>query len=264
MTATAHVYTSDGFAIAAEGRQRWLHVPSYDAHIRSLESDQVQKLFEIVSEQMTLCYSVKGEIASEDRSFDLIVELGQSVEKLRNGSFNNCRSFAEALAKCTEQAIRDARVQGRLECYPAAEVTIVGFFKGKPVWMDVQFRRTDFPNGRISQVVRHKVKRGRCIVSGSETVRSLVQMDHPLVADFNITIDKKTSLDTATKFATGFIRACCSDWVLQYDPSCRYNGGHIHTAIITPPQTLKSKIRGLFGLATTRHTGFRWVIPPIC
>ncbi len=139
----------------------------------------------------------------------------------------------------------------------------MGFFKGKPTWMDVQFRRIGFPNGHLSQLVEREVKPGLCIVSGSETVQSLVRMEHSLVEDFNIPINKKTSLDAATKFVTGFIRACCSDWVLQYEPSCHYNGGHIHIATITPPETLKSKIRGFFGITTSRHTGFQWLIPPI-
>ena len=75
MTATAHFYTRNGFAVAVDGRQRWTHAPSRDAFIQSLESDCTQKLFEIVREHMTLCYTVKGDIASEDRAFDITTVL---------------------------------------------------------------------------------------------------------------------------------------------------------------------------------------------
>jgi hypothetical protein len=263
MTATAHFYTSEGFSIAIDGRQRWTDVPSYDAHIRSLESDQVQKLFEILNEQMTLCYSVKGDIASEDRAFDLTAVLQEQFSKLRGSRFSTCRGYAEALAKATERVIRDAKGSGTLECFPASEVTLVGYFKGQPVWLDIQFKRGGFPNGRLSQVCKRRVKPGFCIVSGSDTVRSLVTMEHPLVADFNFPVNEKTSLKTADKITTGYVRACCSNWILQYDPTCVSCGGHVHTAIIRPPETKLARIVRTLKRGAPPRTGFQWVIAPL-
>jgi hypothetical protein len=263
MTATVHVYTSYGFTIAAEGRQRWTHADSRDMSIKQLESDKVQKLFEITNEYVTLAYTVKGDIASVDKSFDLTVELKRQVDKLRSGKFKKCRGLVEALAKYTELAILEARRQGRLASLPAAEVTIVGYFKGRPYCMEVQFRRSSFPSGHTYRVVEHEVKPGFCIMSGSDVVKSLVELDHPLVEDFNSILDKKTSLDTANKFVTGYILACCSDWALELDPNSIYNGGHIHVATIVPAQSLKSRISRILCSTPKPMTGFQWVIPPL-
>jgi hypothetical protein len=263
MTATAHFYTSQGFSVAVDGRQRWCDVPSFSAHLQSLESDQVQKLFEIHNQQMTLCYTVKGDVVNEDRRFDLTKMLRQQVRKLRDDRFRSGHAFAEAFAKATEQGIRGAKDSGTLECFPSSEVTLVGYFKRKPVWFDIQFKRGGFLNGRLARVGERTVNPGLCVVSGSQEVISLVAMDHPLVENFRFPVDEKTSLEIANKITTGYVRACCSDWILQYEPTCKSCGGHVHTATITAPQKQEWSVSRMFSRTPPEPNGFQWVIPPI-
>jgi hypothetical protein len=262
MTATAHVFTSYGFAIAVDGRQRWAHAPSRDRHVIQLESDKVQKLFEVAGKQMRFAYTVKGHIASVDRSFDLRVELNRQIENLRDKRFRNCRSFVETLAAGIEQVIKDALVQRRLEGYPAAEICFAGYFKGKPYCLDVQFRRYLNQYGHLWGITEYEVKPGLCIVSGSAVVKSLIENKDPRMKDFYVPLDDQTSLEGASKFVTGYIRACCSDWALELDPSCKGIGGHVHVATVTPPEPIKAKILRFFGLGSRQKTGFQWVIPP--
>jgi hypothetical protein len=73
MTATATIYTSSGFAIAADGRHSWGHQPT--PKTREGESDTVQKIFEITHRGAALAFCVRGDSVSEERSWDIAIEL---------------------------------------------------------------------------------------------------------------------------------------------------------------------------------------------
>jgi len=263
MTATAHVYTSDGFAIAVDGRQRWGHEPSRDRHISQLESDQVQKLFEVTGRHMALAYSVKGDVASIDREFDFTAELEKTISQLRDKRFLSIRRFLEVLSGRLEEVIEEALVQGRLEVYPTTELCFVGYFRRKPCWVEVQFHRYRNRDGHLYEITEQGSRPGFCMVSGSLVVQELVQYEDPRVADFHTPLNDKTSLEDASKLVTGYIRACCSDWALELDPTCRGIGGHVHVATVTPPEPIKSRILRLFGFGSRNQTGFQWVTPPL-
>ena len=263
MTATAHVYTADGFAIAMDGRQRWGDEPSRDGSISQLESDKVQKLFEISGKQMRLAYSVKGDVATADRSFDVTDDLARQIKKLRDRRFHNCRCFVETVATYIEQVINAAAARGRFEGFPATEITFAGYFKGRPCWIEVRFCPHLDRYGMLFEITEHDVKPGLCIVSGSAAIMSMVQAEHPRIADFYTNLNKQTSLEDATTFVTGYVKACCPDWVLELEPDCICIGGHVHVATVKPPESLKSTILGFFGFRRPRKTGFQWVIPPL-
>src|ERR1700680_478732 len=87
MTATATIYTPFGFAIAADGLQRWGHQPTRDISIIKNEGDTVQKIFEIEQKCVALAYLLRGDIANRDRSFDLGSELRSQLNSITAEAF---------------------------------------------------------------------------------------------------------------------------------------------------------------------------------
>src|SRR5271168_5055616 len=108
MTATAIMYTSEGFAIAADGKQYWAHEPTRDM-ARSGESDHAQKIFFATGTQSVLAYVIRGDIANLDRSFNVEIELRQQMERLCNNRFKNYLELSNALAGALERYIKAAK-----------------------------------------------------------------------------------------------------------------------------------------------------------
>jgi hypothetical protein len=263
MTATAHAYTSEGFVVAVDGRQRWGHEPSRDRLTARLESDEVQKLFSVIDEQMTLAYSLKGDVANVDRSFDLAVELKRHLSFLKEKKFRNCLRFLEALAVSMEKSFAEALIQGRLDIYPTSYVCFVGYFKGEPSWFELQFHNSPDRDGRHWNIDKFDMQPSLCVVSGSDAVKFAVECQHELAEDFNTHFGAQTSLAAASKFVEGYVRLCGTDWARELDPSCIKIGGHVHTATITPPESRWNKFLRVLRRGACPQTGFQWVITPL-
>jgi hypothetical protein len=254
MTATATTYIDAGFAIAADGRQRWGHDPTRDTQTRDSESDRVQKIFEITGNRMALAYTVRGHVASRDRSFDVTVELRRHVASLRGKRFWNCYGLIRTLSDRLDETIEHAKIEGRLEDYPATEICFVGYFKTKPCWVDVQFLPYRNHLGSLYEISSPGLYPGYCYVSGS-----------PKVAHYWRPIDHDAPLTSATELVEGYVNTCCSEWAFELDPeNCKEIGGHVHVATVTPPdRSFRSSIRRWFGCASSDQTGFQWIIPPL-
>jgi hypothetical protein len=264
MTATAITYIDAGFAIAADGRRRWGHDPTRDGSTRDSESDEVQKIFEIAGSRMTLAYTVRGHVANRDRTFDVTVELSRHIASLRGKRFWNCCGFIRALSDRLEQTIEQAKTLGRLEDYPATEICFVGYFKGNPCWVDVQFRPYRNYLGSLYEMRSQDLYPGYFYVSGSPVVTELIRDGDTRVADFWKPPDDSAPLKGAAELVKGYVEACCSEWALALDPeNCKEIGGHVHVATVTPPdRSVKSRMLKYIGLGRPRQTDFQWVVRP--
>jgi hypothetical protein len=246
MTAIATIYTSSGFAVAADGRQRWAHEPTRDIAIRESESDTVQKIFAVNRERTALAYTMQGDIANRDRSFDFGVELRDQIVLLQTEEFVSCNHFVMTLAENLEKRIEGAMQDGRLEDqYPKVRVSFIGYFQEDPCWIDVQFLASPDFYGRLYQLIHQSLYPGLGVASGSLLIRDLILGGDPRFAKFLKRIDHTMSLEDAAEFCRGYVEACSSRLALQLDPTCFDIGGHIHVATVTLKQ------------------GFEWVIPPL-
>ena len=247
MTATATLYTPFGFAVAADGFQRWGHEPTRDRSVIEDESGSIRKIFEIKQEHVTLAYLLRGDIANRDRSFDLSWELGSLIASIGAAAFADCHQFVQALAKKLEDTILIAQADHRLDDdLPASEITFVGYFKDHPCWIDASFFRSRNPRtGSVFAVVPININPGFCFVSGSLLIRDLIQQNDHRFAPYCLRFDPTRSLEDAAGFFNGYIEACCSRAALFVDPECEGLGGHIHVATVAP------------------ENGFQWVVPPL-
>jgi hypothetical protein len=261
MTAIAIPYSSFGFAIAADGRQRWGHQPSRDALIRASESDEVQKIFPVERREAVFAYTVSGDVAGRDRSFDLAREVGEQLRQMQRNRFLTMRRFLEALARRMETSIHVALEEERIEEYPNCEITFVGYFRGRPVLSNIQFQhRREVLQWRTS--IRPPVP-GSCHYTGSPIIAELVSHGDPRFSGFCAPLDENGSLQAATEHAIGYIRASCSDLSRFFDPHWDGIGGRIHAATVTPPnRSIGAKVRSWLRCSPASHGGFRWIIPP--
>ncbi len=125
MTAIAISYTSFGFAIAADGRQQWQHAATRHNAARGAESDEVQKIFQIQRRDATFAFTLSGDTANRDRSFDLCTEVRNQVTQLQKTRFFTPGGFVGTLSEYVTAAIQTARNEHRIEDYPQSSVTLV-------------------------------------------------------------------------------------------------------------------------------------------
>jgi hypothetical protein len=262
MTAIAIPYTSFGFAIAADGRQRWADQFTRDNLVRAAESDSVQKIFEIKRKDAAFAYTLSGDVASRDRSFDLAIELQNQLAQIQRHRFFTARRFIETLSGRLESAVHLAMRQGRAEEYPACEITLAGYFRGQPRLVNIQFQRHG-GGLRCWNVIR-KPPPGLCFYTGSHLIANLVSQGDERFAQFCPPLDEKASLQAAVEHATGYIQASSSALARQLDPECDSIGGRIHVATVTPPiRSLKARIWRWITRRPAPQTGFQWIRPPL-
>lgn len=251
MTATAIIYTSEGFAIAADGRELW---EDPVAHKRTLPDggDEVQKIFCTRREQGTLAYVLRGGVASEHRSFDLEAELRDRLLLLNRSEFNTCADFLGLLATHLASAIKVADQAGKLKEPLEARISFAGYFKNAPSWIDLRFSSHPGLGDPIHQLVEpypgRDLRPGAVMVSGYPIVRDLILEHDPRFAQFFPQYGKPVHtmpLQEAACYAKGYIDAFASPLALTLDPSCEAIGGHVHVATVTPGD------------------GFQWVVRPV-
>ncbi|MGA7220021.1 MAG: hypothetical protein WBX38_17025 [Candidatus Sulfotelmatobacter sp.] len=261
MTAIAIPYTSSGFAIAADGRQQWEHEPSRDAATRDAESDAVQKIFQIERIDATFAFTLSGDVASRDRSFDLGTEVRNQLTWLHGTRFRRARGFMDALSERVVGAIQTAKGDGRIEHYPESEITLAGYFRGAPCLVNIQFQR--YGIGFRHRVIFRDLQPGAHFLTGSDLITRLVSGGDERFVQFCKPLYEDASLQAATEFAIGYVQACSSALARGLDPECRRIGGHIHAAVVTPPdRSLRATFRRWLGRGSSQ-TGFQWIRRPV-
>jgi len=247
MTATATLYTPFGFVVAADGRQLWQHKPTRDRAACESESDTVQKIFEIADRDASLAYVIRGDTVNRDRSFDVGIELRKQINLLHAEDFTNCRQYLQTVSVNLERTVETAREEQRIDGYLTTEIEFVGYFRGDPFCIEVQFRPFRDPRtGSLFEITRRDLYPGFYFVAGSLLIANLVAHGDPRFSPFCKPIDHEMhemTLQEAADLANGYIKACASPLGLQIDPeNCSKIGGHIHIATLTP------------------ENGFEWVV----
>jgi len=262
MTATATIYASSGFAMAADGRQSWGYSPTFRS--REGESETVQKIFEITRKDAALAYCIRGETVNEGMSWDIAAELQNSVASLSPRRFADSARFIGALCLDLEGRIEHARQRGQLDGYPTTELCFVGYFRSAPCWIDVQFLSYRNQSGSLHRVMPRDCHPGRNYMSGSPVLNQMILDDDPRTAHLLGLKNSDISLDAATDFARNYIETCCSPLIREVEPDgCKTVGGHIHVATVTPYESswITRYIAGSGG-KRSGNTGFHWVTQP--
>lgn len=239
MTATASIYTATGFVIAADGRQAWQNAPTRDEKMLSLESNIAQKIFSVENEDMSLAYAATGDIANQDRSFDITVEIRKQVKSLSCERFTNCYDYIRTVAAGLEKELVQLKMQGKIEDYPSTQVHFIGYFKGSPCWFNACFFNSrNYLNALCRVDAVGFSGPGHYALSGSPSVNHIVSSGD--VAKHTKPIRSDTSLEEAVVFAKWYVEACASPLASETDRFLI--GGHTHIASITPENGFKWRI----------------------
>jgi len=259
MTATAALYTSSGFAIAADGRRSW----KYAATTVSREgvSDSVQKIFQLVSSGGVFAYCIRGATVNENLSWDIATELAAGASSVRSKQFSSAKKYLGALCGDLAMRMESAKTVGILDGFPTSEISFLGYFHSRPCWIEAQFRPV---NGRLFyRLVAQECEPGCHLVSGSEVLDRMIRdcdyrMRH-LFEGFN---GEDTPLGKAVESVTQYIQACCSTLIRGLDPDSEKRiGGQIHVAIVTPDS--RRLLSRLLDRRQEEKGGFEWIVPPI-
>jgi hypothetical protein len=265
MTATAILFTSAGFAVAADGRQRWGHAPTRDSATLAAERENEQKIFEVPG--VPVAYTIRGDAASRDHSFDISAMLQtQIAEVLERNQGQSLYLFADAVSVVLQQAIERARRNGVIEDYPEAEVTFVGYMREQPGWVDVRFRR--YANGLAREVIPRVFSPACWYYTGSPVIAELMASHDPRVPDIHGLQSETMSLNDGVTIARAYVETCCSPLGMEVDAeNCASIGGHVHVATVCPFRHIgiwerwKRAFSGS-GIGEMQDGGFQWIIPP--
>jgi hypothetical protein len=262
MTATATVYSSSGFAMAADGRRSWGHSPTPTS--RHGESENVQKIFEIARKDAALAYCIRGDTVNESMSWDIAAEAQGSVASLGARHFPNAARFIRAVCLDLQGRIEAARERGQLEGYPTSELSFAGYFRDLPCWFEAQFR--PHRSRLFHQLVVRNCEPSLNFMSGSQILNRMIEGNDSRISPlFDGLNDESMSLVEAAFFARDYVEMCCSPLIRGLEPDgARTIGGHLHVATVSPPdRSLRSRVRRWAGRGSSPQTGFRWIRPPI-
>src|SRR5579864_6114234 len=179
MTAIAAVHTPQGFAIAADGRRSWQYRATDIS--RQFESETVQKIFEIASDDVALAYFIRGDTVSEDGSWDIASQIREAVQSVNEAKCSTCLRFADALCAAVQGGIEKARSLRRLDGYPNTQICILGYFRGTASWIDAIFQ----PRLNQCGVHYHLFPRdcdGRIFLSGSQILDRMTVREDARIA----------------------------------------------------------------------------------
>jgi hypothetical protein len=235
MTAIAIAQLSNGFVIAADGRMRL----DVNARVKATapelarETEYAQKIFEITGRDKKLAWTITGNIANDDFSFDLVETINQQARLLAGQKFGAFESYANRLSFNVSRRIRTAK-QWR-EFY--ATMSLLGYFNGSRVFILISFH----PGRSDSPFTLTDYSGYRTLLAGADSVRRAMyhsdgtpQNSSPL-SQYAINISNDSNLDDGARFAKGFVEACCSEWARTTVPQeCDTIGGWVHVAEITP------------------------------
>jgi hypothetical protein len=261
MTATAIMFASGGFALAADGNQLWGDKPTRTAAIRAIETDSAQKVFGIEAGDVVLAYIVGGSVANEDRTFDAAAELSRTAESIAKKRLTTPKAFVAAVGAAMEATIDELVQLGRLQCWPRLDIPFIGFFASHPFYLTLYFYHVPYPSGLHHVILGQAFDDWLFAYSGSEIVGQMLQRSDARIAHRIKSPDEHPSLQDAVDMTRGYIEACSSPLGLEVDPdNCQGLGGHIHVATVTPVQRPSWFARHFRGAVASG--GFTWVIPP--
>jgi len=250
MTAISMMYTAGKrFVIAADGRCK----SDAESASKEGETEEAQKIFPFETDNIKMAWAMAGMSSTEDGRFDLVAESKKQMEALVISRLSNGHQYVKGFCARLKRAIVKARLDGRITKFPKTEhlepeekgrivrVFFLGYFRGLPFWAEAKFyhhKETDSIERRIND---------------SDFSQPLMAIGPDVIADMmyrsGATVDprlatyKRDIRDGDLEYVSSYIRACSDPAAVEIDSCCKYIGGHIHAAEITPD-------------------GFRWLIEP--
>jgi hypothetical protein len=252
-TAIARIYTSEGFAVAADGR---------GTTQSGIATDTAQKIFPICDPNKSLAYSLAGTVGftSNDGQtiFDFRSETAKALQATDTSGATTLDEYVTQLCVPIEATLRGLIDGEQSSNYPTGEpaaepgVYVIAriFFDG--YYRDVPSQTTaifQHKNGALCPtfVERIAVRNDAMNGSGSGIIFNLLYGDKRGWFDtYKPHRTKNLTLAEATAQVKAYVDACSDPRALEIDGQvCKKIGGHVHSATIT------------------KTGGFKWEIEPL-
>ena len=231
-TAIARIYTSEGFVIAADGRQA-------NGITRSVVSDSICKIFGIQHGNRQLTYAIAGPIGF--RSFSFVTETAKAVEALKESrakslwqfSVDLMRILSPILAKEKEEHLGDLPAETRT-AEADTFIFLDGYYDGRP-----KRARIKFHHHGVALSETEEDTAGQELDAGHDygsvpMIRLLAEEDDRLAAFRPSRYRPDLTLQEGITIAANRIRAHCDPIAMTIDPEhCWAMGGRIHLATVT-------------------------------
>jgi hypothetical protein len=249
-TAIARIYTSEGFAIAADGR-------GHHGTDKTVATDSAQKIFTISTPDKSLAYAIAGtaRLTLGEQTFDFVSEIAKSIQTTDTSSAATLSEFVRMLCIPMEAELRsinvyptDTPLPESQSMYAIAYVFFDGYYRGIPARVTAAFAHENQAL-QPTDIVPCDLMEDYLLGYGSRVIsESLFGNSTDWLAKYRVTPQRpdRLTLAEATARATGYVAACSDPRALELDKErCAFIGGHIHAATIT------------------KSDGFRWVIEPV-
>jgi hypothetical protein len=260
MTAIAVDYSTSGFAVAADGKARWVAEDDTDDVTARRDGLAAQKIFTIRDRRRMMAYALSGTAYSEDLRFSLVKEAERSAGLLSVLDFDDPRAYIRRFSAQIKQAYEQARRNGHFKTFSTdsasaiegglfqiGRIIFAGYFDGEPfVGIATIAHKDQFIQDSIVEAWT-PTEGAWPLISGSPIIpRMMFEEGDRRFARYVILPRAGSSLDEAVARVKACVEAQCSKEATEIDPFCReLVGGHVHVATVTPKE------------------GFKWHIPPL-
>jgi|HubBroStandDraft_6_1064221.scaffolds.fasta_scaffold225298_2 hypothetical protein len=238
VTALVIYYNEFGFAVAADGFQRWKHQPTRSTHIRAMEKSDAQKIFDFRRDGIDMAYGLCGDIASEDRSFDLEQILVKELALLDTKAMLSCYEMIEVLAESMQHRLRQL---GRC---PEAYVPFFGYFRSEPSWIELSFRPPRRLIDRLYDLKEYlpdgPAHLNSCFPYVPDSLLTLSLMRDPRYPKLWTPPDPM-KMDEAVAYVREYVEVCVDTEAIE--SANRTIGGRIHVAVVLPETGLAWRIK---------------------
>jgi hypothetical protein len=226
-TAIVRVYTSEGFAIGADGRK-------YDLETKE-SFDSTRKIFWIKEPDRILVYALAGtvEFTAEGTGkvlFSYNAAIGNAVQELAEQRHKSLWHYADAM----KELLVDAASPFEEEAQPTL-IYLDGYYEGRPKRAHIRF----FHDGeQVPEVSANVLEHGFPTGCGTEEIiKALNERDWRLAKyrtpSWEVRNESRT-LSNAIEVAKTWLWAHRSKEALEIDPLCAAIGGDLHICTITP------------------------------
>ncbi len=236
-TAIARIYVSDGFTVAADGRERCVET----GHI---SSDSEQKIFGLHHCRGELACAITGAGRIGER-YRLSEEIPAIALALAESEARNVGEYAELLGNELKRSIDGCFKRNK------KSLTINLLFDGYLGDRPERARATiiSSPEGLPVQINCQPLYPGQAIGFGSNLIHTSLFAPVPpyeqLRPYWGICQQELRTVEQSAAVARAIIEAQCDPLVAALDPEhCASIGGHVHIAKVTP-------------------RGFAWIMPPL-
>jgi len=255
-TAIALTYTREGFAIAADGRER-------DGG--KVITDSCQKIFLISDQNLALAYAFCGRVGWECDGGKTTVDLRPNIHNvLAQGSpvrHTNLLSYTTEFSEGVYGILRQLQSEQKLDPLPMKPLDrqgdayviftmfVAGYVHGKPAWNFVPFMHQNQQLLKPAVKADYPLQKQPAIYGPKEISDRLFKYPDPKLSAYRVQRfhqEKEPALVDGIEAMKNYIRACCDPEIAKLDPEmCAGVGGHIQIATVTPEK------------------GFSWIINPI-